>query len=242
MAFPLDGLAEARFSTNPYHPRGTAAAAFRTKRNLFHDAEHAVLNRRAAWPMVRGQTSQEARPMPPRPSQLPRDAFVARFGGVFEHSPWIAVAAWDRGLGPDADTAEGLHARLCAVLRSAGAERQLALIHAHPDLAGKLAQAKRLTEDSAQEQASAGLDRLTPGELARFTELNDAYRARFGFPFVVAVRGLTKVDILAAFERRLANDPDAERQAALEQVERIALLRLKEQLPSSRGELAGGSR
>jgi 2-oxo-4-hydroxy-4-carboxy--5-ureidoimidazoline (OHCU) decarboxylase len=89
-----------------------------------------------------------------RPSRMDRDAFVARFGQIFEHSPWIPAAAWDRGLGADADTAVGLHARLCAVLREASADRQLELIRAHPDLAGKLAQAKRLTEDSTREQAS----------------------------------------------------------------------------------------
>ena len=166
-----------------------------------------------------------------RPSRMDRDAFVKRFEGVFEHSPWIPGQAWDRGLGPDADTAEGVHARMCAVLGDAGEERQLELIRAHPDLAGKLAQAKGLTEESTREQASARLDQLTAGELARFTELNDAYRARFGFPFVIAARGLTKDDILAAFERRLGNDLDAERRTALEQIERIALLRLKELLP-----------
>lgn len=166
-----------------------------------------------------------------KPSRMERDAFVARFGQIFEHSPWIAAAAWDRGLGPDADTAAGLHARLCAVLREADEERQLELIRAHPDLAGKLARAKRLTEDSTKEQASAGLDALTPAEAARFTELNDAYRARFGFPFIIAVKGLTKDDILAAFERRLGNDAATERRTALEQIERIALLRLQDQLP-----------
>ena len=167
-----------------------------------------------------------------RPSgRTERDAFVARFGQIFEHAPWIPAQAWARGLGPDADTAVGLHARLCAVLRAADERRQLELIRAHPDLAGKLARAKRLTEDSTREQASAGLDRLTPAELARFTELNDAYRARFGFPFVIAVKGLSKADILAAFERRLSNDPEAERRTALAQIERIALLRLQEQLP-----------
>lgn len=166
-----------------------------------------------------------------RPSRMDRDTFVARFGQIFEHSPWIPAQAWDRGPGPEIDTAKGLHAALCAVLREAREEQQLELIRAHPDLAGKLAQAKELTQDSTREQASAGLDRLTPEELARFTELNDAYKARFGFPFVVAVKGLTKGDILAAFERRLTNDAATERRTALEQIERIALLRLEAQLP-----------
>jgi 2-oxo-4-hydroxy-4-carboxy-5-ureidoimidazoline decarboxylase len=166
-----------------------------------------------------------------RPSRMGREAFVARFGHVFEHSPWVAEAAWDEGLGPDADTAAGLHARLCAALRAADAGRHLDLIRAHPDLAGRLALAGGLTGDSTREQASAGLDRLTPGELRHFTELNDAYKARFGFPFIVAVKGLGKDEILAAFERRLGNDPETERRTALEQVERIALLRLQALLP-----------
>jgi OHCU decarboxylase len=160
-----------------------------------------------------------------------RDAFVARFGHVFEQSPWIAEGAWDQGLGPESDSAEGLHRRMCVVLHQADEVRQLDLIQAHPDLAGRLALAGELTGDSTREQASAGLDRLTPAELARFTELNNAYRTRFGFPFIVAVRGLDRNDILAMFERRLGNDPETERRTALEQIEKIALLRLRDLLP-----------
>ncbi len=114
------------------------------------------------------------------------------------------------------------------MLRQADDARQLALIRAHPDLAGRLALAGQLTEDSTKEQASAGLDRLTSDEFARFIRVNDAYQARFGFPFVVAVRGLGKDEILAMFERRLANDPETERRTALEQIEQIALLRLRD--------------
>lgn len=166
-----------------------------------------------------------------RPSRLDRDTFVTRFGHVFEHSPWIAEVAFDEGLAADADTAAGLHARLCAVLRRAPDGRQLALVRAHPDLAGRLALAKGLTAESSAEQAGAGLDRLTPEELKHVTELNEAYQSRFGFPFVVAVRGLGKNEILAQFERRLANDPATERATALAQIERIALLRLQAMLP-----------
>ena len=165
------------------------------------------------------------------PSQLDREAFVAAYGHVFEHSPWIAQSAWDTGLPADADTAAGLHRALCAALAPASDERKLALIQAHPDLAGKLAQAGRLTAESAQEQASAGLDCLTDEERATFTALNDAYRVRFGFPFIIAVKGLSKNDILAAFERRVSNDRETELATALAQVERIALLRLQEMLP-----------
>ena len=127
-----------------------------------------------------------------RPSEMDRSDFVASFGEVFEHSPWIAEAAFDRGLPADADSAAGLHRALCAVLRAAPQARQRALIDAHPDLAGRLARAGRLTASSSKEQASAGLDQLTDEERARFTALNDAYQARFGFPFVMAVKGRSK--------------------------------------------------
>jgi OHCU decarboxylase len=167
-----------------------------------------------------------------RPTEMDRSSFIATFGQVFEHSPWIAAAAFDRGLPPDVDRAEGLHRALTAVLREASEEQQRALIDAHPDLAGRLARAGRLTASSSREQASAGLDQLTDTERARFTELNEAYQARFGFPFIMAVKGRGKEEILAAFERRLAHDRAAELETALEQIERIALLRLKDLLPS----------
>jgi OHCU decarboxylase len=166
-----------------------------------------------------------------RPSRMDRDGFVARFGGIFEHSPWIADRAFDLELGPAHDSAGGLHNALCRVFRTASADERLGVLKAHPDLAGKLAQAKRLTAESTAEQASAGLDALTDAERARFTELNAAYVAAFGFPFIIAVRGLTKGDILGAFERRIANDRAAEFDTACRQVERIALLRLQDILP-----------
>lgn len=167
-----------------------------------------------------------------RPSKMDRARFVAAFGGVYEHSPWIAEAAFERGLPADADSAAGLHRALTAVLREASEERKRALINAHPDLAGRLAMAGRLTADSSKEQASAGLDQLTDDERARFTALNDAYKARFGFPFVMAVKGRSKEEIMAAFERRLQHDEASEMRTALEQIERIALLRLEDMLPS----------
>lgn len=159
-----------------------------------------------------------------------RAAFVARFGGVFEHSPWIAEGAFDAGLPADADSAEGLHRALSAVLRTAPRARQQALIDAHPDLAGRLARAGRLTSESTGEQASAGLDRLSDAEYERFTGLNDAYKQRFGFPFIMAVKGRDKTEILAAFEARLGNDPEREFQTALREIEQIALLRLRDLL------------
>ncbi|WP_245453530.1 allantoinase PuuE [Aquibium carbonis] len=167
-----------------------------------------------------------------RPSRLDESAFVAAFGGVFEHSPWIAERAWRLELGPAHDSAGGLHNALARMFRSASEDERLGVLRAHPDLAGKLALAKRLTAESTAEQASAGLDALTDAERARFTELNTAYVDRFGFPFIIAVKGLTKADILAAFERRIANSREEEFDTACRQVERIALLRLKDRLPS----------
>lgn len=166
-----------------------------------------------------------------RPSTLDKDTFVAKFGGVFEHSPWIAERAWDGELGPAHDTAIGLHSALARVFRSAYEAERLDVLTAHPDLAGKLAAAKKLTADSTAEQASAGLDALTDDERAAFTDLNSRYVEKFGFPFIIAVKGLGKADILKAFETRIDNDRDTEFATACKQVERIALLRLKDILP-----------
>ena len=168
---------------------------------------------------------------PVNPLALDRAQFVERFGHVFEHSPWIAAAAFDAGLPADAATAEGLHRALCAVLRAAQDDRKRALIDAHPDLAGRLARAGALTAESTGEQAGAGLDRLSDDEYDRFTALNAAYREKFGFPFIMAVKGCARADILAALEARIENTPEAEFATALTQIERIALLRLKDILP-----------
>jgi chitin deacetylase len=165
-----------------------------------------------------------------RPSQMERADFVARFGGIFEHSPWIAERAWALELGPAHDSAAGLHNALARMFRSATEAERLGVLTAHPDLAGKLAAAKRLTAESTAEQASAGLDALTDAERARFTELNTAYVARHGFPFIIAVRDNTKASILAAFETRLNNDRATEFATACAQVERIARLRLEDML------------
>ena len=163
-----------------------------------------------------------------KPSRLTRTLFIERFGGVYEHSPWIAGAAYDAGLAAEADAAEGLAKALAAAAAKGADAQKRALIAAHPDLAGRLALAKGLTAESTEEQASAGLDRLTPDELAKFTSLNDAYKARFGFPFIMAVKGKSKADILGAFERRLSNDVDAETRTALAEIDRIAALRIKD--------------
>ncbi|TCT07531.1 allantoinase PuuE [Aquabacter spiritensis] len=166
------------------------------------------------------------------PSRMSRAVFIERFGDVFEHSPWIAESAYDAGVSRAEDRAAGLCAAMSRVLRAAPPARQMSVIHAHPDLAGRLAQAKRLTQESAWEQASAGLDQLTEDEKDLFTALNAAYVAKFGFVFIMAIRGRTKDEITAAFERRLENSPEAEREEAIAQIERIALLRLEQLLPA----------
>jgi OHCU decarboxylase len=166
-----------------------------------------------------------------RPSRMEKNDFVEKFGSIFEHSRWIAEKAYDLDLGPAHDTAGGLHNALCRVFRSATQEQRLGVLTAHPDLAGKLAQARRLTEESTMEQASAGLDALTDKERELFSKLNAAYVMTFGFPFIIAVKGKTKEEILAAFESRIGNDRRVEFDTACKQVERIALLRLKDVLP-----------
>ena len=156
--------------------------------------------------------------------------FVSRFGGIFEHSPWVAERAYDAR--PDMPiTAEDVHAGMVVAFRNATETERLDVLRAHPDLAGKLAIAGELTEDSKAEQASAGLDRLSAVEHARFTELNATYMEKFGFPFIIAVKGLTKDDILEAFESRIGNTPHQEFETAAAQVEKIAWLRLQSLLP-----------
>ena len=162
---------------------------------------------------------------------MDKASFVATYGGVFEHSPFIAERAFDAGSMVEPLTADGVHGALVAVFRASSPEERLGILNAHPDLAGKLAIAGGLTEDSRKEQAGAGLDRLSREEHARFTALNTAYVEKFGFPFIIAVKGLTKDDILAAFERRIDNSREEEFATACGQVERIALLRLKSLLP-----------
>lgn len=163
-----------------------------------------------------------------RPSQMSQAEFVDAFGAIYEHSAWIAERAHDIELGAAHDCAEGVHSALARVFRSASDDARLGVLNAHPDLAGKLAAAKRLTAESTAEQASAGLDALTDEERDRFTQMNAAYTEKFGFPFIIAVRDHTKASILAAFERRLENTLQAEFDEACRQVERIAHFRLHE--------------
>jgi 2-oxo-4-hydroxy-4-carboxy-5-ureidoimidazoline decarboxylase len=161
--------------------------------------------------------------------RLGRDRFVALFGGVFEHAPWVAEQAFDAG---PFDDVEALRGAMVAAMRRAPRARQLALVRAHPDLAGRAAIRGELTAASTAEQASAGLDQCTPSELERFRELNDKYKEKFRFPFIMAVKGRTRAEILAAFEQRLDNSVEAELEEALNQIAQIARLRLADLIRS----------
>jgi len=152
---------------------------------------------------------------------LDRDDFIARFGFLFEHSPWIVARAADHR--PFADLPAMLEI-LMGIVDAAEAQEQLDLLCAHPQLADKVA----MTKESIGEQASAGLDRLSPDEFARFHRLNDAYYRRFGFPFIICVRLTDKAGILQAMEERAGNTPDQERLTALSEVGKIVGLRLKD--------------
>jgi len=160
-------------------------------------------------------------------NSLACDEFVRLLGPVFEQSPWVAAAAWPKR--PFA-TREALHAALCDVVAGAGAEKQLALIRAHPDLAGRLGPADGLTAESAREQAGAGLGRLTPEEAEQFRNHNAAYRGKFGFPFVICARLNRKDAILDGFRARLPNSREQEMQTALREIFKIAGLRLNDLL------------
>ena len=166
---------------------------------------------------------------PPRlaPSRMDAENFMATFGGVYEHSPFIAQRAFEAELGAANDTPFGIHFALRNQFRLASEDERLGVLRAHPDLAGKLAAAKRLTADSTAEQASAGLDALTDAEREAFTDLNTRYVEKFGFPFIIAVRDNSKASILEAFRQRLENDRATEFATACAQVERIAQLRIE---------------
>ena len=156
-------------------------------------------------------------------NQSTQAEFVAALGAIFEHSPWIAAETWPAR--PFASV-EALHAALCATVERAPLDRKLALIRAHPDLAGKAAIAGELTAESSREQRAAGLGALSPDEFARFTQLNAAYRERFGFPFVICAREHTKGSILESFAERLGHTDAQETETALAEIAKIAQLRL----------------
>lgn len=154
---------------------------------------------------------------------MSREAFVARLAGIYEHSPWVAERSF---LARPFASVEQLHAAMQGAMMKARPTEQMALIRSHPELLGKL-EAAELTESSRAEQAGAGLDRCTPGQKARMQELNAAYREKFGFPFIVAVRGLDWAGIIARIEPRLANTREAELATALAEIGKIARFRLE---------------
>ncbi|MCK1786094.1 2-oxo-4-hydroxy-4-carboxy-5-ureidoimidazoline decarboxylase [Pseudomonas sp. TNT11] len=161
-----------------------------------------------------------------KPSSLSRDAFISAFADIYEHSPWVAEKAFDLGQDASIDAVETLHQRMSDILLSADHTRQLALINAHPDLAGRAAIQGQLTEASTQEQAGAGIHQCTAEEFSRFTELNEAYKAKFKFPFIMAVKGSNRHQIINAFESRIHNPVDTEFKCALDEINKIALFRL----------------
>ena len=157
-------------------------------------------------------------------NKLSSEDFARALGGVFEVSPWVAEAVCE---GQPFASLNALHSAMVEAVQQARPEQQLALIRAHPDLAGKAALAGEVTEHSKQEQAEAGLNRLSADEYQRFHHLNTAYRERFGFPFILAVKGQGKASILASFEERLENDPTTEKTRALAEIAKIARFRLE---------------
>ena len=211
---------------------GRPGRAMALKRALEHFAKHD-----GVWFATREQIADHWASLHPpaegtAPSEMDRETFVAEFGGMFEHSPWIAEGAFDLELGATHDNAAGIHNALARVFRSASEEQRLGVLTAHPDLAGKLAAAGRLTKESTAEQAGAGLDLLTDEERETFQNLNAEYVERHGFPFIIAVKDNTKSSIVEAFHRRIKNDRDTEFSEACRQVERIAELRLIERFAS----------
>ena len=164
----------------------------------------------------------------PAPHHLSRADFVAAFGGIYEHSPWVAERLFDAGLtANDADPAS-LARRMAEIVNAAGYDKQMALLCAHPELAGKLAIAGSLTAESTAEQASAKLDQCNAEEFAAFQDLNDRYGKKFGHPFIIAVRGLNRATILAAFGKRVAHSAKTEFANTLGEVHKIARLRLEQ--------------
>jgi 2-oxo-4-hydroxy-4-carboxy-5-ureidoimidazoline decarboxylase len=156
-------------------------------------------------------------------NQMDRAAFTQALGEVFENSPWVAERAWDAR---PFDSVSALHQAMVHAVKSATREQQLALLNAHPDLAGKEAQAGTMTDSSKQEQSGAGLNALSKEEMGRITQFNAAYKAKHRFPFIVCVRHYTKAGIFYEFERRIANDSETELANDLQQISAITRLRL----------------
>ncbi len=162
------------------------------------------------------------------PSDMTKNEFIEHFGGVFEHSPWIAERTFEGERAPSNDGVEGLHAALFTQFRMTDADERLTVLRAHPDLAGKLSTTRRLTPESSKEQSAAGLNALTDVEHDALSQLNAKYTEKFGFPFIIAVKGLDKKKILKIFRERMTNEHKIEFETACRQVERIARLRLQD--------------
>lgn len=163
-------------------------------------------------------------------NRMDRAQFVAALGGIVEHSPWVADGAFT---GHPFGSADALHGAMMRVIVDSGEARQLALIRSHPELAGKAAVRSALTADSASEQSGAGLDQCSPAEFARLAELNARYGARFGFPFILAVKGYERGGVIAELARRVENDRATEFAECLRQIARISRLRLESLLDTA---------
>ncbi|MFK7866306.1 MAG: allantoinase PuuE [Alphaproteobacteria bacterium] len=187
-------------------------------------AEHWLANHK---PQRCGITPESITPESITPESMTRDEFMALFGGIYEHSDFIAQRAFDDELSPVHNDLTGIAALLAFHFRSASHQERLGVLNAHPDLAGKLAEAKQLTKESTAEQAAAGLAFLSDDEKQIFTALNDRYRQKFGFPFILAVKGKNKQQILDSFHKRLDHSQITEFETACQQVEHIAYYRLE---------------
>jgi len=160
-------------------------------------------------------------------SNMGKAEFVAAFGDIFEHSTWIANQVWDSGLNANHDSAAGLHSAFADAIHAADRQQKISLLRAHPELGLGIASAVDLTAASQAEQQGAGLDQCSADEFAEFQRLNESYRARFGFPFIMAVKGYRRGEILEVFRKRMDNTRKQELQTAVEQVIRIGLFRIE---------------
>ncbi|MEZ8824561.1 2-oxo-4-hydroxy-4-carboxy-5-ureidoimidazoline decarboxylase [Vibrio amylolyticus] len=163
-----------------------------------------------------------------QPTQMDKETFVSHFADVYEHSPWVAQVVYEQGLSDEDDHVENLYLKMSSSLLNASQDKQLALINAHPDLAGRAAVNGELTAASTSEQAGAGIDQCSSEEFAKFTTYNNSYKSRFNFPFIMAVKGANRYQILESFETRLGNDSETEFATAIQEINKIALFRLRD--------------
>ena len=162
------------------------------------------------------------------PFNLNKSDFIVKFGNIFENSPWVAERTFEKEVSPALNTINGLHGALCFQFRMASKKERLRVLCEHPDLAGKLASANQLTEESSREQKSAGLDQLSIRDITEFTNLNNNYMKKFRHPFIMAVSGKTKKEILESFYLRIENNQEKELETACNEVEKIALIRIQQ--------------